>query len=52
VRAPADADVQAAVGELLVLPGHAGPDLVDDQAGVAGLDVVQDMRASSRSWSR
>jgi hypothetical protein len=43
-RGPADADVQAAVGELLVLPGHAGLDLVDDQGGVAGLDLVQDLR--------
>ncbi|HYV81275.1 MAG TPA: hypothetical protein VE979_24425 [Streptosporangiaceae bacterium] len=43
-RGPADADVQAAVGQLLVLPGHAGLDLMDDQAGVAGLDLVQDLR--------
>ena len=43
-RGPADADVQAAVDQLLVLPGHAGLDLVDDQAGVAGLDLVQDLR--------
>jgi hypothetical protein len=43
-RGAADADVQAAVGELLVLPGDAGLDLVDDQAGVAGLDLVQDLR--------
>ena len=43
-RGPADADVQAAVGELPILPGHAGLDLVDHQGGVAGLDVVQDLR--------
>ena len=43
-RGAADADVQAAVGELLVLLGDAGLDLVDDQAGVAGLDLVQDLR--------
>ena len=28
----------------LVLFGHAGLDLVDDQGGVAGLDLVQDLR--------
>ena len=44
VRGPADADVQAAVGELPVLLGHAGLDLVDDQAGVVGLHLVQDLR--------
>jgi hypothetical protein len=43
-RSLADADIQAAVGQLLVLPGHAGLCLVDDQAGVAGLDLVQDQR--------
>ena len=43
-RGAADADVQAAVEELLVLLGDAGLDLVDDQAGVAGLDLVQDLR--------
>jgi hypothetical protein len=32
-RSPADADIQAAVDQLLVLPGHAGLHLVDDQAG-------------------
>ena len=42
-RGAADADVEAAVGELLVLLGDAGLDLVDDQAGVAGLDLVQDL---------
>jgi hypothetical protein len=30
--------------ELLVLLGHAGLDLVDDQVGVSGLDLVQDLR--------
>ena len=44
VRGPADAGVQATVGEPLVLLGDAGLDLVDDQAGVAGLDLVQDLR--------
>ena len=43
-RGPADADVQAAVGQLLVLLGHAGLDLMDDQARVAGLDLVQNLR--------
>jgi hypothetical protein len=41
---PADTDVQAPVDELLVLLGHADLDLVDDQVGVAGLDLVQDLR--------
>jgi hypothetical protein len=41
---PADAYVEAAVDQLLVLLGHAGFDLVDYQAGVAGLDLVQDLR--------
>ncbi len=43
-RGPADADVQAAVDQLLVLSGHTGLDLVDHQAGIAGLDLVQDLR--------
>ncbi len=43
-RGASDADVQAAVEELLVLLGDAGLDLVDDQAGVAGLNLVQDLR--------
>jgi hypothetical protein len=43
-RGPADAYIQAAVDQLLVLLGHAGFDLVDHQAGVAGLDLVQDLR--------
>ena len=41
---PADSDVQAAVDQLLVLLGHADLDLMDDQVGVAGLDLVQDLR--------
>jgi len=40
----ADAHVQAAVEKLLVLLGNAGLDLVDHQAGVASLDLVQDLR--------
>ena len=44
MRGAAESDVQAAVGELLVLLGDAGLDLVDDQAGVAGLDLAQDLR--------
>jgi hypothetical protein len=43
-RGAADSYVQAAVGQLLVLLGHTGLDLVDHQAGVAGLDLVQDLR--------
>ena len=43
-RGPADSDVQAAVDELLVLLGHGGFDLMNDQAGVPGLNLVQDLR--------
>ena len=41
---PADTYIQPAVDQLLVLPGHTGLDLVDHQAGVAGLNLVQDLR--------
>ena len=43
-RGAADTYVQAAVDQLLVLLGHADLDLVDHQAGVAGLNLVQDLR--------
>jgi hypothetical protein len=43
-RGAADAYVQPPVDELLVLLGHAGLDLVDHQAGIAGLHLVQDLR--------
>jgi len=43
---PGDVDtyIQPAVDQLLVLSGHTGLDLVDHQAGVAGLNLVQDLR--------
>ena len=41
---PADTHVQAAVGEQLVLLRNTGLNLVDDQAGVTALDLVQDLR--------
>ncbi len=43
-RGAADADVQATVDKLLVLLGDASLNLADDQAGLAGLDLVQDLR--------
>ncbi len=43
-RGAADTDIEPAVDQQLVLAGHTGLDLVDDQAGVAGLDLVQDLR--------
>ena len=47
VRGPADADIQPALGELTVLLGHAGLDLVEDQAGGAGLNFAERPRDRS-----